>query len=299
VNVLRVQTKSPDEKAAIVRVSRDGKRSSFDPKTGFVDFPGGAKKFTIRYDPKTELYWSLTNPVYERHRTNNPGSIRNTLTLTSSPDLRNWTVKCILIYHPDTSKHGFQYVDWLFEGNDIIAACRTAFDDAAGGAHSYHDANYLTFHRFTNFRVLTMANSVSVETIARVRVETRDFILTGYGFALAKLAEGEKAATNRNYVWEKLPPDLRNGLFTITAGGQAKQIIVQAKQNATLYVATAFGQAGIDMGGWKQTPVTFNYSDRGKTVMTVFTRDMRAGEEIEVPQGNWSGGIVVLPEEPA
>jgi hypothetical protein len=59
-------------------------------------------------------------------------------------------------------KHGFQYVDWLIDGDDIIAACRAAYDDGMGGAHNYHDANYLTFHRIANFRRLTMADSVSI-----------------------------------------------------------------------------------------------------------------------------------------
>ena len=54
VDVLRVQTKSPDEKAAIVRISPDGKTASFDPATGFIKFPGGAKKFTIRFDPQDQ-----------------------------------------------------------------------------------------------------------------------------------------------------------------------------------------------------------------------------------------------------
>lgn len=160
VDILRVQTKSPDEKAAIVRVSADGRKMSFDPATGFVNFPGGAKKFTIYFDPQTKLYWSLASIVHERHRRSNPGSIRNTLALTCSPDLRNWTVRCILLYHPDVQKHGFQYVDWLFEGDDIIAVCRTAYDDGLGGAHNNHDANFLTFHRVSNFRRLTMKDSV-------------------------------------------------------------------------------------------------------------------------------------------
>src|SRR5262249_45281624 len=56
VNVLRVQTKSPQEKAAIVRISADGKQASFDPKADFIDFPGGAKKFGIRHDPRTKQY---------------------------------------------------------------------------------------------------------------------------------------------------------------------------------------------------------------------------------------------------
>ena len=158
VDVLRVQTRSPDEKAAIVRISADGKTAAFDPATGFVHFPGGAKKFTIRFDPKSKLYWTLASIVQQRHRADNPGGIRNTLALTCSPDLKQWTVRCILLYHPDVKKHGFQYVDWLFDGDDLIAACRTAYDDGQGGARNNHDANYLTFHRIKDFRTKTMAD---------------------------------------------------------------------------------------------------------------------------------------------
>lgn len=43
VDVLRVQTVSPDEKAAIVLISPDGKTASFDAENDFVSFPGGAK----------------------------------------------------------------------------------------------------------------------------------------------------------------------------------------------------------------------------------------------------------------
>jgi hypothetical protein len=159
VNVLRVQTKSPDEKAAIVRVSADGRTLTFDPERDFVPFAGGAKKFTIHFDPATRLYWSVASIVAERHRAENPGGIRNTLALVSSPDLRTWTTRTVLLYHPDVKKNGFQYVDWQFEGDDMIAACRTAYDDGAGGARNNHDANFLTFHRWPRFRTLTMADA--------------------------------------------------------------------------------------------------------------------------------------------
>lgn len=46
-----------------------------------------------------------------------------------------------------------------FDSADLIAICRTASDDGLGGAHSCHDANFLTFHRVTNFRRLTMRDS--------------------------------------------------------------------------------------------------------------------------------------------
>ena len=152
VDVLRADFRAGTEKAAIVTISADGTLASFDSKTGFVDFPGGCKKFTIRYDATSQHYWSLANFVPEAQRTANPERTRNTLALTRSPDLKTWSVRHILLQHPDALKHGFQYVDWLFEGEDLIAVSRTAFDDSLGGAHNQHDANYLTFHRIRNFR---------------------------------------------------------------------------------------------------------------------------------------------------
>ncbi len=158
VNILRAAY--PDGgKAAVVRVGSDGKAAEFDPDRGFVDFPGGAKKFTIRPDPRGDRYWSLTNYVPPKHEDRRAGSTRNTVALVRSSDLREWTVQSILLYHPDPEKHGFQYLDWHFDGDDIIAVARTAYDDAQGGAHSAHDANYLTFHRFEAFRDRTMEDS--------------------------------------------------------------------------------------------------------------------------------------------
>jgi hypothetical protein len=45
---------------------------------------------------------------------------------------------------------GFQYVDWQFDGEDLLYLVRTAYD----GAHNYHDANRITFHRLSSFRDL-------------------------------------------------------------------------------------------------------------------------------------------------
>jgi arylsulfatase A-like enzyme len=156
VNILRVDYPDDEEKAAIVEISPDGAAATFDPQTGFIDFPGGCKKFTIRPDPRGGGYWSLSNFVPLPYRQGNPGKTRNTLALIHSTDLRNWEVRSILLQHPDPEKHGFQYLDWLFEGNDLIAVSRTAYDDGDGGAHNQHDANYLTFHRFNNFRQLAI-----------------------------------------------------------------------------------------------------------------------------------------------
>ncbi|MBA7555816.1 hypothetical protein ES705_48503 [subsurface metagenome] len=155
VNILRVSTsENGREMAAVINISEDGLTASFDPFTGFMNFIGGASKFSIRYDEKSGLYWTIANMVGEGYSDMEAATVRNTLVLKSSSDLKNWSVNKTLLYHPDVKNHAFQYVDWQFDGRDIIFLSRTAYDDEFEGAHSYHDANYVTFHRIRNFRKL-------------------------------------------------------------------------------------------------------------------------------------------------
>lgn len=161
VDMLRVDYSPNGGKAAIIAIDKDGKKATFDPSTQFVDFPGGAKKFTIRFDPVSKMYWTLSNPILPRHKDPSAGRVRNAIALMRSRDLKLWEMRCIVLYHPDVDKHGFQYLDWLFEGNDMIVASRTAYGTGDRAAHRQHDANYLTFHRIGNFRELTMPGSAN------------------------------------------------------------------------------------------------------------------------------------------
>jgi hypothetical protein len=165
VNILRVDFRAGPEKAAIIEISGDGRQATFSQTNGFINIPGGCKKFTIRRDASTGDYWTLCNFVPEQLHGSNPERTRNTLALARSIDLRNWEIRSILLNHPDAAVHAFQYVDWQFDGDDLIAVSRTAFDEQGGGvAHNQHDANYLTFHRFKNFRRPTSRDSVPVGT---------------------------------------------------------------------------------------------------------------------------------------
>lgn len=158
-DMLRVDVSgTQEEKAAMVQVSRDGKVASFEEKSGFIPFDGGSKKFTILYDSLSQHYWTIGNHVSEEAKRaypdKKPSGIRNTQALFSSKDLINWTMEKVLLEHEDVMNHGFQYVDFLIEGKDIIFVSRTAYDDGIGGARNNHDANYLTFHRIKKFRKL-------------------------------------------------------------------------------------------------------------------------------------------------
>jgi hypothetical protein len=154
LNVLRTndrhkrQGHGRDEPAAIVHVSEDGRELTHDPAVDRVEFPGGGAKFTIKRDPATSKYFALVNPQ------EGSGLYRNILALSVSDDLLRWRIVKELIHHPDPKDHAFQYVDWDFDGEDIVYVSRTAYDDGEGGANRAHDANYLTFHRIEGFRTI-------------------------------------------------------------------------------------------------------------------------------------------------
>ncbi|MFJ1211921.1 sialidase family protein [Burkholderia pyrrocinia] len=159
--MLRVNTENGPEKAALVATDEEGRTLAFDPARDFVDLPGAGKKFTIRFDPQSKQYWTITNAVPKSVGLTNLERVRNTLVLLSSADLRQWTARRILLQHADTKRHGFQYVDWQFDGNDIVAVLRVAFDDPEGGASSQHDSNFITFLRVRRFRQDAASNALT------------------------------------------------------------------------------------------------------------------------------------------
>jgi hypothetical protein len=157
-NILRIEERTYDGKAAMITVGPDGVSTSFDPEKDIIDFPGASKRFVIRYDSVSGKYWSITNHTFDQELGKvhlgkiHCGLTRNRVVLTSSDDLRNWVIRDTLISNNDPYYHGYQYIDWQIEGDDIIAVSRTAHDYRKGLPVRQHDANYMTFHRFRNFR---------------------------------------------------------------------------------------------------------------------------------------------------
>jgi len=148
--LMRVHLQQPN-KAAIISVSDDGKKINFNCKTGIIDFIGGHSKYTVRRDPVTGIYFSVTNYVSKEAFPTR----RNTLMLASSKDLIHWKIVANLLkdesgLEPEYSAilTGFQYPDWQFDGEDIIYIVRTAYR----GAHTFHDSNRITYHVLKNFR---------------------------------------------------------------------------------------------------------------------------------------------------
>jgi len=180
VNILRVHTELRPEDSfassggatgipryevgARCGISADGRAQTFDPLTGFVHFPGSQSKYTIRFDPRSQRYWALiqkiTHPHEGRDWKTSPIHQRNVLMLTSSADLRTWREESIVLRWREgqilagADRVAWQYLDWQFDGDDLVAVSRTSW-----GGQTYHNANFMTFHRVEKFRTRTMAEA--------------------------------------------------------------------------------------------------------------------------------------------
>ena len=150
---------SPDGKLLnIMRFSKRGYALCYEVNTEncqapltyshLMNFPANFSKFMIKYDSASGYYYSIVCRLYEGA----PDSARNYQTLMRSRDLEAWEDAAVLYDFRSMNAHkvGLQYVDFSFDGDDIIYLCRTAWN----GAASFHESNYSTFHRIKNFRKL-------------------------------------------------------------------------------------------------------------------------------------------------
>ena len=159
VNLIRSNSAASSNYATILHVTGTD-ALSYNPATDWVEMPGGGKKFTVRYDKESKLYWSLTNPHTEgtfSHAGIYSDGLqlslrRNQLVLISSPDLRTWTKKAVVLEDPDPFFHGFQYADWVVDGNDLAVVVRAAYPEKRGLPVRQHDANKFIFLKVKDFR---------------------------------------------------------------------------------------------------------------------------------------------------
>lgn len=111
-----------------------------------VDCPlGSNSKFCVNYDAQTGYYVMLgTEQVPEKM----PG--RTVLSMAVSKDLHDWrVVHRIYDFHDrDPKQCGFQYPDWLFDGEDLLLVTRVGYNMS----DTFHNSNCITFERIRNFR---------------------------------------------------------------------------------------------------------------------------------------------------
>jgi len=129
----------------------------------YYPIPGAQCKFFILYDPRTELFFMLSNLVTDsQDRFQNrdrlaavgfmggPGNERRLLFLHYSRDGLNWFPAGCVARWPGM-RQAFMYPSACIDGEDLIFISRTSENGV-----NQHDADLCTFHRIRNFRALAM-----------------------------------------------------------------------------------------------------------------------------------------------
>lgn len=147
--------------------------------------------------------------------------------------------------------------------------------------------------------------ALSEKTRSRIEMALCDIkfvnapMVQGTGFEIHKLVDGGRAFSNRDYVWKDVPTKFKGWEFTQTNIKQLANLNITVKVEGTIYVATETDNFNkVDTTGWKIID-RFSYWGRHngtrRSTMLVFSRNLKAGEKIKIPQGNWSGTIVIAP----
>ena len=161
-NIFRPEMQPNNGYAGLLHLSADGSKHSFvEPCHSLVSMPTSVSKFCARYDEATTLSLSLSNypsiPTPAPSKGPPLAGHRNILCLTASEDLIHWKVIDILlvdreIMNPICSakSHAFQYVEWVFDGEDILYVVR----ESVGYTNCYHDGRCVTMYRLKDYAKL-------------------------------------------------------------------------------------------------------------------------------------------------
>ena len=111
-----------------------------------MDFMANHSKFEIKYDEASKCYITLATRFHDSLHTFH----RTLLSLMYSHDMVTWHVAKDVYDKTDmdADKVGFQYVDYLIEGNDLLFQCRVGWNEP----HNYHDSNFAVFDTVKDFR---------------------------------------------------------------------------------------------------------------------------------------------------
>lgn len=125
----------------------------------------------------------------------------------------------------------------------------------------------------------------------------------------ALLKNGSKAFTNRDYVWIDLIPELEGREYLQTAGGEAADVVVRAKKDvkvqllvglaAPLTQSSSYGveDEKRELGADQLVEVAARYTDGGKSPLSLFEKNLKAGEIWTIPVQTWTGSLLLLPDK--
>jgi len=129
--------------------------------------------------------------------------------------------------------------------------------------------------------------------------ENQWILIQGENCEKSTLTNGALAYRNRKYVFQNVPKELQGVYFTKFGGGEKGNVTVKVKEDTTLFFASERRESEYFPKEWTlRSENAYQYSDGGKTSMRVYSRNVKKGEILSIPQLNWTGSQLLFSEKP-
>lgn len=124
-------------------------------------------------------------------------------------------------------------------------------------------------------------------------------LIRGQNCEKGVLGNGELAYSNRSYVWQNVPKELLGVYFTKFGGGEAGSVEVTAKADVTVFAVLASGNHfELPLPWVLRSENAYYYTDGGKTSMKAYSRALKKGENLMIPQNGWTGTQLLFADSP-
>lgn len=128
---------------------------------------------------------------------------------------------------------------------------------------------------------LTQIDSLNASLVQDPVAEIK---VTGTGFQVQNVRNGERAFSNRDYVWGDVPQNYEGWSFTRSDGKGNPSVKVEAMTAGLVTIAVGADYAAPRADGWRRLGKdSFFYTDSNKTRLVLFAKEVAAGDVIDIP----------------
>lgn len=185
-----------------------------------------------------------------------------------------------------------RYLQARIEAHSTLLVAVAEAKRAAISSGDLHLAEYLA-EREDQIECELQAERTAALRIEHELAPVAKLEVRGEDFALKMLRNGATAYSNRDYKWAHVPEALQGWAYTQIDGGDTPEFRIEVVQPGVAYVMAE--SLELTEHGWLHRPdLAFPWFP-GRDSMSVFTKQVKAGQVLDVPHIGWTGTMILLP----
>ncbi len=189
--------------------------------------------------------------------------------------------------------------DYLSRATAVTEVYRRALESVMRGATKRGDLDEANLIKQEQESIQVRIDNLKVDMFASEIDFPAILEITGKGFTIERMANGQVAFSDRGYKWFNVPAKFEGWQFTRNSGANGAKISIKVKRTGMVFLATGDPVGLEELGFTRLEDLGFNYRDRGRTRRIVLGKPMAAGQTMTMPRGMFGGTIVLNPPRDA